>query len=77
MITNIGSYSRAGSRWALPELEDAPEETGSLQERKCPAAAKPGPFTAVSGFERVLIILATVLFIMTVTAQLCIYFKQL
>lgn len=77
MINNIASCSQAGSRWALPGREDARKDNGSLQEHKCPVAATPGRCTGVSGFEKVLIILAAVLFIMTVTAQLCIYFKQL
>ncbi|MEQ8176542.1 MAG: hypothetical protein ABRQ26_15935 [Syntrophomonadaceae bacterium] len=77
MTNELRSCSRAGSRWALPEREDAREDNETLQEHKFLAASTSGRCTVVSGFERLLIILSTVLFIMTVTAQLCIYFKQL
>ncbi|HWP96259.1 MAG TPA: hypothetical protein VN426_05370 [Syntrophomonadaceae bacterium] len=76
-MNNSQSYAREGNRRALPDQEDARRDSAILQVYKYPAATTPGRPIGISWFEWALIIIATVLFIMTVTAQLCIYFRHL
>ncbi|MEN6463065.1 MAG: hypothetical protein ABFC94_17065 [Syntrophomonas sp.] len=78
-MNNARSSARAGDRWVLRDQVEGGTDKSTLQVYSCieAAAAKSGKGIEVCWFERVLIILAAVLFIMTVTAQLCIYFKQL
>lgn len=78
-MNNSRSSARAGDRWVLRDQVEGRTDKSTLQVYTCIKAepAKSGKGSEVCWFERVLIILAAVLFIMMVTAQLCIYFKQL
>lgn len=78
-MNNMRNYARPGSRWSLQNQAEDKVNNGVLQANK---NYKSAPATSrrpidMSWFECFLIVLAAVLFIMTVTVQLCIYFKQL
>lgn len=78
-MNNMRNYPRPGSRWSLQNQAEDKVDNGILKANKtyksAPATSRRP--TGVSWFEWFLIVLAAVLFIMTVTVQLCIYFKQL
>ncbi|MEQ8176655.1 MAG: hypothetical protein ABRQ26_16505 [Syntrophomonadaceae bacterium] len=78
-MNNMCNYARPGSRWSLQNQAEDKVDNGILQANKNykSALATSRRPIGVSWFEWFLIVLAAVLFIMTVTAQLCIYFKQL
>jgi hypothetical protein len=73
------NYARPGSRWSLQNQAEDKVDNGILQANKNykSVLATSRRHIGVSWFEWFLIVLAAVLFIMTVTAQLCIYSKQL
>lgn len=78
-MNNMRNCARPESRWPLQNQTEGRVDKGILQANKTykAATATIGRPIGVSWFEWFLIVLAAVLFIMTVTAQLCIYFKQL
>ena len=78
-MNNMRNCARPGSRCALQNRDEDRVDNGILQANKTykAALAKSRRPIGVSWFEWFLIVLVAVLFIMTVTAQLCIYFKQL
>lgn len=79
MINIIQSCTCKGIRRALsdPARSLADECTSQAYKYIKPAAAGSGKRSGIWWIDRVLILLAVMLFIMTVTAQLCIYLKRL
>jgi|GEM_PF-3190190 len=79
MINNIHNCIRAGRTWTIQNQADRLEDDCILQadNGSGPAPAKSCKHSGMWWIDRILIILAAVLFIMTVTAQLCIYLKKL
>jgi len=79
VINNLPSWVGTGNRWELKDQAESIADDCILQADKCSehAATESRKRSGMWWIDRILIILAAALFIMTVTAQLCIYLNKL